>query len=260
MQNLPSLRFMMKPGFGFGIDARLRFGFGCNCFMAAESYLNGTSFVGFGLEPQKASWIRFQFVPTAKVILRLPIVRVSEFKYGYGGAEMTVFDKGSHPKLNFSSSKSFWNSIRQYIRPGFEIQHHNTILGTLFDDRQRRILKEAVREVTTRRKVELERLQENRNRVLKSFDPSELPPLDPRRGASELRKRIHERNRKRKLRIPGQSPVLLDELRDRGLFKKDEKGPRDVDRPADSFGTSTGVTQQSKRIILAAYGNRVWRS
>lgn len=224
MNNLPNLRFILQPDPGFGVDARLPFGLGLNCFMAAESYITGKSFVAFGVEPRRFSWLRLQLVPSAKLILKPPILRLSEFKFLYTGAETTLYNAGSHPSPDLSSAGGLWKSVRPFVRPSVEIQHHNTIMGTLLDSRQRRMLQDAMREVAGRRAKDIQRLQDNRNRIMRTFDPPELPPLDPRRGVSELRKQIHERNKERRVRIGG-TPVLLDELRD----KRESASPPDED-------------------------------
>lgn len=258
MENLPSLRFITKPDWGLGIDAKLRFGFGFNCFMSAESYLNGSSHVGFGLEPRKAPWVRVQFTPTVKLIIRMPLARVSEFKFLYVGAEGTLFDKGTHPRPELSSPKAFWGSVRRFIQPSLEMQHHNTLLGTLFDDRQRRLLKEAFREVSERRKTEMERVQSNRDRVMSTFDPPELPPLDPRRGPSDLRMRLHEMNKRRQPYFPEISPTLLDDLRDRGIQLPDripaKNGSQDETRDDNGMQSRVGQTARLREaFVLAEY-------
>ena len=206
MANLPNLRFISHPEPGFGLDARIRFGFGMNCFLGAESYINGKSFIGFGLEPRNAPWIRFQFVPTVMLSLRFPLLQVSEFKYLHGGFSAIAFERGTYPKPKFSSAKSFWSSIQKFVKPVLEIQHHSTILGTFLNEKQRKAIREAVREVKNRRQGDVDRRRKNREQVMQTFDPPELPPLDPRYGASEWRLKLNELNRKRLLRDPGSVP------------------------------------------------------
>lgn len=259
MENLPSLRFIAKPDWGLGIDARLRFGFGFNCFMVAESYLSGKSIIGFGLEPRKAPWLRVQITPAVKLIARVPLVRISKYKFAYVGAEGTLFDKGAHPKPEMASVNAFWKSIRHFVLPSFEVRHHNTLLGTLFDERQRRLLKDALREVSKRRAADRGRIQANRDRIMKTFDPPELPPLDPRRGASDSRMQIHEEIKRRQLRKPTDYPALLDDLRERGIKLPDGLGSGLSSRNEARMGISIQCrTDQGRyKLLLGEYPMQV---
>lgn len=162
-------------------------GYGLRCFIAAESYIDGHSHVAFGVEPKFAPGVRLQLAPTVHVALRVPAVRVSEFKFVYLGAVATLFDRGEHPVPDFGSRAALWRSVRAFLAPALELAHHNTIMGAFLDSGQRRMLRSTFDEVKMIRELDQDRLRAGRERIMRSFDPPQLPPLDPRRGVPSRR-------------------------------------------------------------------------
>ncbi len=237
MGSLPSLRFISQPEWGLGVDAKLRFGGGFNCFFAAESYFGGRSVVAFGLEPRRYPWVRLQFTPCAKVILRAPMARCTRYKYVYAGVEAALYDGGVFPTIDTTSRKAVWNSFRGLWRPVVEVVHRNTVFGVLLDDQQRKLIGEKIREVQARVRENKKAQDEARRRMLSSFDSPELPPLDPRRDPAEFKRmmieRALQRREERRLleerRLEGEGPAYFDDVRLPKPTARPSMAPADMD-------------------------------
>jgi hypothetical protein len=178
---LPPLRLILRPQIGFGVDVSMRIARGFNCFMAAEAFVNGKSSVQFGLQPRFASWFRFVLAPSCHLSLRIPTLRLSECKILYVGGSATFADEGKlNPILTSPVDVPFWKSACQILVPALEIQHHASILSAFLDDHTRRTLRNSLKEFHANRHRGKEQLQNDRRRLLRTFEPNQLPPLDPR--------------------------------------------------------------------------------
>jgi hypothetical protein len=192
---LPPVRLIAQPSLGFGLDARLRLGPGVNCFMACEAYVNGKSLVGFGIEPRHAPWLRLQLAPTFHLALRVPILRLSNLKVLHCGAQATFARDGKLASLDLSSTSNILSSLWSLVAPALEVQHRATLFEALLDDTQRSAIRKTLEDVRAARQIDNSRLQKNRERLLQSFDPPEIPPLDPRRHPSASRIRVSDATR-----------------------------------------------------------------
>jgi hypothetical protein len=184
---LPPLRLILRPQVGFGVDVYMRIATGFNCFMAAEAFVNGKSNVQFGLQPRFASWFRLVLAPSCHLSLRIPTLRLSEFKILYMGGSAAFADDG---KLNLALTSPFeapfWKSARQILVPSLEIQHHASILSALLDDRTRRTLRDSLKDMqASRNRGGRDPLQNDPSRFMRSWEPNKLPPLDPRGNGTQ---------------------------------------------------------------------------
>jgi hypothetical protein len=194
--SLPPFRMILWPDAGLGVEVVLRLTRWFNCFMAAEAFVHGESHVQFGLQPRCASWLRLSVAPACRLSLRVPVLRMSEFKILCAGSSVTFLSEGRvNPALTSSTSGS-WKSIRQMVRPTLEIQHHPTILSTLFDDQTRQAIRDSLREVKRAREYGRDQAGPNLDYSVKPFDPHLLPPLDPRHSISESMQRAGTLRRK----------------------------------------------------------------
>lgn len=191
MSALPTLRMLVRPEPGFGLDARIPMGKQVRCYLAAEAYIHGGSSINFGLEPARLPFLRLQVAPSTKLVLRLPVVGVSEFKYVVGGGAVTIYREGVRirPRLG-GGIGDFWKSVRRFVGGVVEVEHRNTLLGTLLDAGQRKALRETVMEIQARRDERMARRVQEREDILRSGDGVSLAPLDPRKrfdAATRLR-------------------------------------------------------------------------
>lgn len=280
MGSLPTLRLLAVPEPGLGFDARLRLGYGLNCFMAAESYLlSGASKMNFGVEPVRLPWLRLQLTPSVKVMLRFPLVRLSRYKYLYGGCETTVYSEGKfrfpcralRDTITLNNNKieidkrAFWSTFKGIWKPLGELVHRNTIIGLLgLTEKQRRGIRDSLHAFQERRKQNgtdrrQERLQK-RAGITGTFDDDfkngngnnhMLPELDPRTLTREqLKQKLREkimrmRAAQMETGLPtdneweNKSPVLTDDLRD-------GRNPQQKPPPSPSPAFLLGVTHGSK--------------
>lgn len=195
MSVLPTLRMLVRPEPGLGLDARLPMGKHLRCSMALEAYCQGGSAIYFGLESSRFPFLQIQLVPRARLTLRIPVLGVTEFKSIFAGGSLTLYNQGSRPKPAWGGWKPFWHSIKPFAMPVIELQHRNTLLGSVFDSEQRKALKEALDDVTLRRKERMQEKVRNRRETLGRFEPLEMPKLDPRNrvdAIDRLREKMRE--------------------------------------------------------------------
>jgi hypothetical protein len=194
--SLPPFRMILWPDAGLGVEVVLRLTRWFNCFMAAEAFVHGESHVQFGLQPRCASWLRLSVAPACRLSLRVPVLRMSEFKILCAGSSVTFLSEGRvNPALTSSMSGS-WKSLRQMVRPTLEVQHHPTILSTLFDDETRKAIRDSLREVKRAREYGRDQAGPNPEFSMKPFNSQVLPPLDPRHNVSESMRRAGTLRRK----------------------------------------------------------------
>lgn len=220
---LPPIRIILKPDFGFGLDARIRFANGVNCFMSGEATLAGASRIAFGVEPRGASWLRLELAPSVRVSLRVPFLRLSEFKTLQLGTRSGLMEQGRRAPIDMSSKDGFLKSFRSTLKPVVEVVHRGTLLSAFFSDHDRHLLKGRFSEIHERRGERRTKREAKRKEFLESMDSSEMPPLDPRQpppltsSGSSLR-----RARRRAARLPRKTRDKAD-------------GPaEDTDKPKDA--------------------------
>lgn len=280
MGSLPTLRLLASPEPGLGFDARLRLGYGMNCFMAAESYIiSGASKMNFGIEPVRLPWLRLQLTPTVKLMLRFPLLRVSRYKYLYGGCESTLYSEGKftvpyralRDSLTLNSigninvdKQMFWSSFKGMWKPLGELVHRNTMIGLLgLTEKQRSGIVSSLKAFEERRKQNggLGRRQERlkkRAEITATFDSDTkvdkmLPELDPRILTREqLKQKLREKIMKKRAsqmetgpptdsEWENKYPVLHDDLRDRQQnYNKSRQQPPPAPSPAFLLGVTHG--------------------
>lgn len=237
MGSLPTLRLLAKPEPGLGFDARLRLGYGMNCFFAAESYLSGASKVNFGLEPVRLPWLRVQLTPSVKVMLRFQFLRVSRYKYIYGGWESTLYSEGKcrvpyrglRNAVTFNNNgntgirvdkQMFWNTFKGMWKPLAELVHRNTLIGMLgLTDKQRTTILKSINALHERKAGvaaggaanggidrRLERMKK-RAEIMGTFDDPNIPELDPRTMTrEELKQKLYEKIVKKRAQMGINTP------------------------------------------------------
>lgn len=194
--SLPTLRMIVRPEPGLGLDARLPMGKHVCCNLAMEAYFQGGSAIYFGLEPARFPFIQLQFAPRTRLNLRIPVVPLTEFKTIFAGGSLTLYDKGSRPQPVWKGWKPLWRSLEHFLSPMVEVQHRTTLLGSMLDSEQRKAIRTALQEANTRRQERLRERVRERSETVKGFDPPELPKLDPRQRADaigRLRQKMRER-------------------------------------------------------------------
>lgn len=190
MGSLPTLRILIQPAPGFGLDARLPMGKRLRCYLSAEAYIHGGSTIIFGLEPAQMPWLRVQVAPCTRVSLRVPVAQVSEFKWAIGGGSVTIYNEGVGLRPKFGGWNKFWESVRGFVGGIIEVEHKNTLLGSFLDGKQRKALREALREAG----IKNEERRERRKRERAGLE--EVAPLDPRRkpdAVEKLRRALREK-------------------------------------------------------------------
>lgn len=173
---------LIQPAPGLGLDARLPMGKQMRCYLSAEAYFHGGSAIIFGLEPVQIPWLRVQVAPCTRVSLRVPVAHLSEFKWAIGGGSVTVYNEGVGLQPKFGGWGKFWESVKGFVGGVIEVEHRNTLLGSLFDGKQRRALREALRE------ADLKNEERRKNRIRERAGLEEVAPLDPRRGVDAVEK------------------------------------------------------------------------
>lgn len=195
MGALPTLRMLLYPEPGFGLEAKIPMGKQVRCYFAAEAYIQGNSAVRFGIELSRLPYLRLQVAPETTLSIRVPILRLTEFKKLHAGATLTLYDRGKSP-LSTIGHGDLLNALRAFVFGIAELQHRSTVLSTILDANQRRTLNQAVRELRAKREVRDQRRVGERRRTEKGFKPPEMPPLDPRQRADpfeRLREQLKER-------------------------------------------------------------------
>lgn len=177
---LPPIRLILRPNIGFGVEVKVNFGAGLNCFAAAEAYLNGASHVAFGLEPRRASWFRLQLAPALQISLRVPFFRITRLKRLHVGAVANVAHNGRFAAFDVTSRRTFTDSLRTIIQSSVEIHHRPTLIDALFDQRQLEQLRKSIEELRAAREQEREQLRRDRVASGRAFDRLPAPGLDPR--------------------------------------------------------------------------------
>lgn len=173
---------LLQPAPGFGLDARLPMGKEVRCYLSAEAYIHGGSAVIFGLESVKFPWLRLQVAPCTRVSLRVPLAQVSDFKWVLGGGYATVYKEGVRLRPKFGGFGKFWESVRGFVGGLVEVEHKNNLLGTFFDAKQRRVMKDVLNEIDLKRKERRKRITRDRASL------EEIAPLDPRKIADPVEK------------------------------------------------------------------------
>lgn len=231
---LPPLRLIFHPFLGFGADFRVPCGPRLNAVMSAEASVNGDSLVGFGIESRRVPWLRLHLAPAFQISLRLPIVRFSECKFMYGGGVATLGKHGRIAKFDASTADAMFRSVCGLLAPSLELQHQMTVYEAVFDERQRKAFRSSLDDFAEARSKDRARLKKNRDKILRSFDPPERPPLDPRKP-SESRMSVRERRvlNERALELARRQRIDL------------KKGPPIEVAPAGNSKKKTGVEEKS---------------
>lgn len=196
---LPSLRLLLCPRPGVGLDARLPLTHYLRCYMSAESFFHGGSTLRFGLEPVHFPFLRLEIAPSTTFSLRPSLLRVSFYKFIVPGFSFTLFDaqrSPSSPSLLSPSSDGPWSLLRPFFSPVLELQHRNTLLGTLLDPRYREAARQAVDKALTTTEAIADSTRAKRNAALRSFRQPSMPPVDPRQKddpSDRLKERLEQR-------------------------------------------------------------------
>lgn len=178
--SLPTVRVMLHPKPGLGMDLRLPFCKLFRLFLSLESYFESTSAVRMGIELNHLPFLRMELAPSGTLSLRPSPIRFSDLKFGVIGGSMVIRDRGEMPKWNFTTWKDLWHSIRPFISPVIELQHRYTLFGSVIDRRQREALVEFVESISRQRNAMPGRFQQKRKSLLNLFGQDELPSTDPR--------------------------------------------------------------------------------
>lgn len=194
MGALPTLRMLLHPEPGFGLEARIPMGKRVRCYCAAEAYMRGSSTVRFGVEPTSLPFLRLQLAPETTLSIRIPMLRLSEFKAVHAGATLTLYDRGKTPLA--ARHGDALKALRAFVFGIVELQHRATVLGTLLDADQRRTLRQAVRQLRVQKEMRQQGRLGEKRRTVQDFDPPGMPPLDPRQRPDpfeRLRQQLKER-------------------------------------------------------------------
>ncbi|KAI0564627.1 hypothetical protein FGB62_25g622 [Gracilaria domingensis] len=167
---LPSLRILFRPTPGIGLDAHMPFTKQVRLFMSLESYFGSNSTIKFGIEPVQFPFFRLQCAPDLRFSVRLPLVRVSEFNRLYMGSELTLLQNGQRPKINTADIGAFWKGIKNFVRPISEVQRSASLSGMLLSSKQRKALKEALKQAKARRDVKINDRRRRREQSAKDSD------------------------------------------------------------------------------------------
>lgn len=135
-------------------------------------------------------------------------------------------------KFDATTAESVFDSVRKLLAPSLELQHRMTVYEAVFDAGQRKAIRDSLNDLNAAREKDRARLKKNRDKVLRSFDPPEKPPLDPRKP-NQARLSVNERRflNKRALELARRQRIDL------------KKGPPFEVQPADSSGMKV---QESK--------------
>lgn len=178
--SLPTLRLMLYPTPGLGVDARLPLTKQFKCFLSLESFFQGSSTTRFGLESNRFPFFRLDLAPSVRFSIRPSPIRLSDLKFGVFGASFTVYDTGESPKCNFSSLHNMWQSLRPFLNPIVELNHRNTLFGAFTHPQQRKALNNIVNKVMSKQEAFPSQLRQTRDALLKSLHQRGMPPLDHR--------------------------------------------------------------------------------
>lgn len=178
--SLPTLRLMIYPRPGLGVDARLPLTKHFRCFLSLESYFQGSSNTRFGIESNRLPFLRLDLAPSTRFSIRPSPIRFSDLKFGVLGSSLTAYDGGKSPKYDRSSLRSLWQSLRPFLNPIVELNHRNTLFGSFVDSRQRRALNNVIDKIMDKQNALPFQVRQSRDALLESLRQREMPPLDHR--------------------------------------------------------------------------------
>lgn len=239
--SLPTLRLMLYPSPGLGVDARLPLTKHFRCFLSLESFFQGSSATRFGIESNRFPFLRLDLAPSVRFSIRPSPIRLSDLKFGVFGASMTVYDTGKSPKFDSLSLDNVWKSLKPFLNPIVELNHRNTLFGTFADSRKRKALNNMINKVMTKQETFPSQVRQSRDALLKSLHQHGMPSLDHR-----VRK--DSRNP-----IDGRIREQLEDLKDpSNLFKSNYPNwpgtSRDESQSADVKSPSSGEDSSSNPV------------
>ncbi|CAN8061675.1 unnamed protein product [Agarophyton chilense] len=195
---LPSLRILLRPNPGIGLDAYMPFNKQMKLFMSLESYFSGASVVRFGVEPLRFPFLRLQCSPELRLSVRLPLLHVSEFNQLYMGSQLTLFQNGQSPKIDTTGFGEFWQGIKKFVQPIGGVQRRASLGELLLNKNQRRVLRDVLDQTRLRRDMKKSDRQRKHEQFLKDFDgENKLESANDgdvvRDLAEKLKHRYHQR-------------------------------------------------------------------
>lgn len=232
---LPSLRLLLHPTPGLGLDARLPLSKHLKCYMQLESYFSGGSQIAFGIHPARLPCLRLQLAPSARFTFRLP-VQIARQKFVHAGGDLVLYDRGQGfvvdglPQWNGWGWQKVWRLVKPFCCRGLELRHHHTFSGML-DGNQRKQMHEVLSKAMARRKRADGAWVDARG-MPKPVEGG-LPPiehLDPRNRTADpvegLRRKVREQYEGAGMNAGGR---YIDEKRAKIAFEQEGMSPRLVD-------------------------------